>query len=227
VSVSGEDSGDRFNEEDFDDELTDEELAEAWRSVPPAPSATPRVSPTLPEHAWPEAYREWDARTRRFREAVADRSFGRSVDDFEPRRDRQDLGVLLRSVRRWRRLSQRELAQLAGVDRAVLSRIEAGQRDGAAFRTVERLLGAAGYYFLVVNSTGRPLLVDHPDDGLRDRAYRRFPAHLVARQVRRGQWWDPWWGWYRRKSWDRETGFWCYDPRPRGGSALVSWEDAT
>ncbi|MET7960375.1 helix-turn-helix domain-containing protein [Micromonospora zamorensis] len=114
-----------------------------------------------------------------------------------------DVGATLRDLRRRADLSQRELAEQSGIPKSTLARIEAGQGAGPAFRTVERLVRAAGGE-LVLKLPDAPCsaAVDEspqaPDhelwDELRDEAGRRYPAHLDVRRVLTlkdwpGAWW--------------------------------------
>ncbi|WP_330464367.1 helix-turn-helix transcriptional regulator [Micromonospora zamorensis] len=114
-----------------------------------------------------------------------------------------DVGATLRDLRRRADLSQRELAEQSGIPKSTLARIEAGQGAGPAFRTVERLVRAAGGE-LVLKLPDAPSFaaVDEssqaPDhelwDELRDEAGRRYPAHLDVRRVLTlkdwpGAWW--------------------------------------
>ncbi|MFG2047519.1 helix-turn-helix domain-containing protein [Micromonospora sp. NPDC048935] len=112
-----------------------------------------------------------------------------------------DVGAIMRDLRRRADLSQRELAEQSGVPKSTLARIEAGQGAGPAFRTVERLVRAAGGE-LVLKLPDASAAVDEspqvPDhdlrDELRDEAGRRYPAHLDVRRVLTlkdwpGAWW--------------------------------------
>ncbi|WP_433687838.1 GNAT family N-acetyltransferase [Micromonospora carbonacea] len=129
--------------------------------------------------------------------------------------DRVDLGGSLRALRRRADLSQRELADLAGVPQATLARIESGRSGDVRFRTMERLVRAAGGRVAI--GTPGAQTSDHtsdltgddrvpevvpvprvPHDGLRDEAGRRYPAHLDAWAVHGprdwpGAWWAGWW----------------------------------
>ncbi|MFI7434440.1 GNAT family N-acetyltransferase [Micromonospora haikouensis] len=133
--------------------------------------------------------------------------------------DRVDLGGSLRALRRRADLSQRELADLAGVPQATLARIESGRSGDVRFRTIERLVRAAGGR-VAIGIPGAQAS-DHscdrasdlagedrvpevvpvprvPHDGLRDEAGRRYPAHLDAWEVHGprdwpGAWWAGWW----------------------------------
>ncbi|MFD6563333.1 helix-turn-helix domain-containing protein [Micromonospora profundi] len=123
------------------------------------------------------------------------------------------MGATLRDLRRRVDLSQRELADRSGVPKSTLARIEAGRGAGPAFRTVERLVRAAGGE-LAVRLPGVEPRLDEPDaegqraartgavraradesgDELRDEAGRRYPAHLDVRRVMTlkdwpGAWW--------------------------------------
>jgi DNA-binding XRE family transcriptional regulator len=105
---------------------------------------------------------------------------------------------LLRAVRRARRLSQRELAQLAEVPPSTVDRIESGRVHDPGLGTVQALLRPLAYQFVVVDQHGRPLVVQ--DGRLRpfDRGGRHFPAHLpwnrVLSPMPDGINFD-WWGW--------------------------------
>ncbi|WP_433128716.1 helix-turn-helix domain-containing protein [Micromonospora sp. CA-240977] len=107
-----------------------------------------------------------------------------------------DVGAVLRDLRRRADLSQRELAERAGIPKSTLARIEAGHGAGPAFRTVEQLVSAVGGE-LVLRLPGEPshrAVGGEPQDELRDEAGRRYPAHLDVRQVLTlkdwpGAWW--------------------------------------
>jgi transcriptional regulator with XRE-family HTH domain len=109
-------------------------------------------------------------------------------------------GALLRAVRHVRRLSQRELAENAEVQRSVIARIEAGT-SMPRLDTFARLLDAAGHSLMIVNRDGTILEIDLERERLSDRGYRRLPAHLdVVPMTSKGPtgmeplWW---WGWFR------------------------------
>ncbi|MER7271958.1 helix-turn-helix transcriptional regulator [Micromonospora carbonacea] len=137
--------------------------------------------------------------------------------------DRVDLGGSLRALRRRADLSQRELADLAGVPQATLARIESGRSGDVRFRTMERLVRAAGGRVAIgtpaaeagdhagdhAGDGSRAQASDHtgdltgpevvpvprvPHDGLRDEAGRRYPAHLDAWAVHGPRDWPgAWW----------------------------------
>jgi transcriptional regulator with XRE-family HTH domain len=123
--------------------------------------------------------------------------------------DAVDLGTALRALRRRADLSQRELAQRSGVPQPTLARIESGRATDPRFRTVERLVRAAGGEITAgvrgeaegaggddPTRDGRSLPAV-PHDGMRDEAGRRYPAHLDVWEVREpkdwpGAWWAYW-----------------------------------
>jgi transcriptional regulator with XRE-family HTH domain len=98
-----------------------------------------------------------------------------------------DLIAMMRAVRRQAGLSQRELAERAGVPKSTVARIESGSTTNPRFRIVERLVQAAGGELAVRdhsddNGDGRDGVTPAvPHDRLRDTAGRRYPAHLDLR----------------------------------------------
>lgn len=105
---------------------------------------------------------------------------------------------MVRAARSSRGISQRELAELAGLPNTTVARIEAGHVD-PKFGTFDRLMAAAGYGLALVDGLGRLLAPDENRDRLVDRAGRRLPAHLKAAEHPNsldapGRYW---WGWYR------------------------------
>jgi transcriptional regulator with XRE-family HTH domain len=109
-----------------------------------------------------------------------------------------DVARLIRAARRARKVSQRELAELAGLPRATIGRIEAGRVE-PRLRTVVELLAALGYELVIADRHNRMLELDDEHDRLRDRGGRRFPAHLKA--FKTPDYFDinrsDWWGWDR------------------------------
>ncbi|MEU9506962.1 GNAT family N-acetyltransferase [Micromonospora sp. NPDC048170] len=127
--------------------------------------------------------------------------------------DSVDLGATLRALRRRADLSQRQLAERSGVPQATLARIESGRAADPRFRTVERLVRAAGGEVAIsvrdttasadtadtagaAGNAGRSLPAV-PHDQLRDGAGRRYPAHLDVWEVNEpkdwpGAWWANW-----------------------------------
>lgn len=140
-------------------------------------------------------------------------------------------GDICRAVRRGRRLSQRELAELAGIPRSTIERIESGAIASPRIDVIARLLEATGYFLVLVNFRGRPVHVRYEVDELIDRAQRCFPAHQrVIRVVGEG---DGWWGW-RRIAWlpsdplVPEYAHWRAKPEWRLPQKQVTdWSDAT
>jgi transcriptional regulator with XRE-family HTH domain len=61
-------------------------------------------------------------------------------------------GDLLRAVRRSRRLSQRELAEVAGVRSTTVDRIESGCSNRPSLAVIEQILNATGYQLAVINN---------------------------------------------------------------------------
>ncbi|MEU1587428.1 helix-turn-helix transcriptional regulator [Micromonospora sp. NPDC005710] len=115
---------------------------------------------------------------------------------------RADLGPALRALRRRADLSQRQLAEKSGVPQPTLARIESGRSADPRFRTVERLVRAAGGEVAVgvppsVSGITPPPPVPHDD--MRDEAGRRYPAHLDVWPVHEPRDWPgAWWAeWYR------------------------------
>lgn len=104
-------------------------------------------------------------------------------------------GDYVRQARAETGLNQRDFAERAGVGRATVERVEAGQPPRLG--VLETLLGAAGFELVVVHEVDGEGLVFVPPleelDGpgmCRDGAGRRYPAHLglVVDPVR-GEWW--------------------------------------
>jgi ppGpp synthetase/RelA/SpoT-type nucleotidyltranferase/DNA-binding XRE family transcriptional regulator len=116
-------------------------------------------------------------------------------------------GNALRHVRRARRLSQRELAQLAGVPQSRIARLEADQLGGSLDSVVSlyRLLGfTVGLHHLFpCPDPAEPgpwasACAHWDDDGsvaFVDRAGRAFPAHAEPRVGQVPDWWGARHGW--------------------------------
>ena len=96
----------------------------------------------------------------------------------DDRRDGQglDTGGHVARVRRIADLSQRELAEEAGVGQSSIARWESGG-PSITVAMLDRILRMAGLRLEVVDGEGRPVRPMDPD-GVRDNAGRRFPAHL-------------------------------------------------
>jgi transcriptional regulator with XRE-family HTH domain len=151
---------------------------------------------------------------------------------------------MVRAARRSRRVSQRELAEMARVPRSTVDRAEAGQVV-PRLPTFMALLGALGYELVAVDRAGTRLELDDEHDALRDGAGRRFPAHLEADRTpgyfEQGRLMRRWWGW-ERIAWPAGPGqppeftYWLRRRPPWKGKYghLVErpdpqrwWEDAT
>ncbi len=87
-----------------------------------------------------------------------------------------DTGGHLARVRRIADLSQRELAEAAGVGQATIARWESGG-PSITVAMLDRILRLAGLRLEVVDESGQIVRPLDPD-AVRDNAGRRFPAHL-------------------------------------------------
>ena len=134
----------------------------------------------------------------------------------------------VRAVRRHLQLSTRELAELAGITKTTINRIEA-ERNVPRLDTFLALLHATGHELAILDPSGWPLLLDLEHDRLRDRRKRHFPAHLPW--LRTPEYtsinYRDWWGW-DRIAWGPvgdppEYTFW----RRRRLPPAIPWEDAT
>jgi transcriptional regulator with XRE-family HTH domain len=142
-------------------------------------------------------------------------------------------GEVVRAVRWARRLSQRDLATITRVPSTTIDRIESGYTSNPRLGTIEAILTPTGYRLVVVNQFGRLLRGEAEHDDLRDRADRRFPAHLEIRPVV-GECEDAWWGW-RRIAWlrsDPGVPDFSYERRRKDVwadpyYASARWDDAT
>ena len=145
-----------------------------------------------------------------------------------------DVPAVLRAARRARRVSQRELAVLAGVPVSTVDRIEAGHSDPRV-GTLAKLLAAIGIE-LAACIGGTPVLVDPDRERLVDVLGRHLPPHW---EVERVEWLDRWWGWWRKNPQLREFPpkytYWKRRPPGWGKWAWLTeeydlarrWEDAT
>lgn len=92
--------------------------------------------------------------------------------------DWSDPDVVGRYVARARRvadLSQRALAARIGVSHGVIGDVESGQAK-VSLALLQRVLRAANLRLVVVDASGHEVS-PIPDDVVRDRAHRRYPAH--------------------------------------------------
>jgi transcriptional regulator with XRE-family HTH domain len=98
----------------------------------------------------------------------------------------------LRAARRLADLSQRELAEKAGLTQSVVARAEHSPHL-ARLDQVARLLETAGLRLLVIDNEGREFVPeDEEAANRRDRGYRRYPAHLDVRPGTDGWWGEGW-----------------------------------
>lgn len=148
-----------------------------------------------------------------------------------------EYGRVVRAARRARRVSQRELAAIAGVPVSTVARTEAAATT-PRLQTFVALLDVLGYRLVVVDARNRPLQPDDDHDQLVDAAGRRFPAHLEAAPT--ADYFDhekrPWWGW-EHIAWPFGPGrppehtFWRRNrPYPVVGPntyGVAIWDDAT
>jgi transcriptional regulator with XRE-family HTH domain len=142
---------------------------------------------------------------------------------------RQVASAWVRAIRRFRCLSTRELADVTGVPKTTINRIEA-QRSVPRLDTFLTILHATGHLLAVVNERGWPLVLDLEHDRLVDRRKRRFPAHLpwLKTPEETSIHYRDWWGWDRIAfglvgEYVPEYTFW----RRRRTGPCVPWEDAT
>lgn len=96
---------------------------------------------------------------------------------------------LVRRARRMVGVSQLRMARFAKVAPSTVSRVEAGTLT-PSLAVLERLLGAAGLYLVVVDQGGRIIQPMETWDDTRDGAGRRYPAHLdTIIEPEPGEWW--------------------------------------
>ena len=100
-----------------------------------------------------------------------------------------DLPGLIRRIRRIADVSQRELAERLGVPKSGVGAVESGT-SGLDVRVLARAALLAGLRLAVVDGEGEEVL-PMSGDAVRDRANRRFPAHLDTRYGDQDWWHDP------------------------------------
>lgn len=93
---------------------------------------------------------------------------------------------LIRRARRRADLSQRDLADRMGVSQSTVARWETGERSPTML-TWERIAALAGMRLVAVDGSGASV-PPMREDAARDRAGRRYPAHL---DLRAEGWWVP------------------------------------
>jgi transcriptional regulator with XRE-family HTH domain len=90
-----------------------------------------------------------------------------------------DVAGAVRRIRRRADLSQRQLAQAAGISQSLVARVEAGKQD-IAVGLLERLAALAGLRLVLIDEAGNEV-AGMDDEAVRDQSGRRFPAHLDTR----------------------------------------------
>jgi transcriptional regulator with XRE-family HTH domain len=100
-----------------------------------------------------------------------------------------DIGGALRRIRRRADLSQREMAEVSGISQSSLSKAEAGRR-GLTVDLLVRCAALAGLRLALIDENGTEVPT-MAADGVRDRAARRFPAHLDTRYGDEDWWHGP------------------------------------
>ena len=128
-------------------------------------------------------------------------AMGAVSDAHDEAMDVSMVPLILRAARHHADLSQRDLAALSGVPATTIAAVETG-RD-VRLAVFDRLLARCGWDLCVLDSRGHRV-ESLTDSGLRDRAGRRYPAHLDVRPV--ADRYD-WWG-------DIYIGSWGLPPRP-------------
>lgn len=110
-----------------------------------------------------------------------------------------ELGPVVRMFRRRRRRNQREFAELAGVPRSTIDRIESRRCD-PRFSAMVRLAAAAGLRVVLVDQKERADVPDEEHEQFFDGQGRHFPAHLPAGKTPGYMEMPPppreWWGWH-------------------------------
>jgi transcriptional regulator with XRE-family HTH domain len=101
----------------------------------------------------------------------------------------QGCGGLLRRIRRVADLSQRELAAALDVHASQVARFETGEREVPVTLLVQAA-ALAGLRLALLDGDGREV-APMTADGVRDRARRRFPAHLDTRHGDEDWWYGP------------------------------------
>ena len=107
----------------------------------------------------------------------------------EGARIREQLGALVRRIRRAADLSQRELARALRLSNGAVAQAETGQRDLPA-TVLMRAAELAGLRLALVGDDGREV-AGMAAGAVRDRQGRHFPAHLDTRHGDDGWWHDP------------------------------------
>jgi transcriptional regulator with XRE-family HTH domain len=106
----------------------------------------------------------------------------------------ESLPGLIRSVRRRADLSQRELADAAGLARSTVAKAEAGTLT-PSLNTLLRILAAADLVLVVADRDGNVVQPMRVWDDTLDGGDKKFPAHLdLILDPRAGDWWGDQYG---------------------------------
>ncbi len=111
-----------------------------------------------------------------------------ALEAEQPRVGRYPASGLVRRARRIGDMSQRQMATMAGVHSSTVGKVEAGTMT-PSLDLMQRLLGAAGLFLIVVDCDGRVVLPMRETE-FRDGADRRYPSHLdTILDPEPGEWW--------------------------------------
>lgn len=100
-----------------------------------------------------------------------------------------ELSGTVRRIRREARLSQRQLADAAGVSASTVAQVETGRRSLSA-RDLAALAAVAGLRLVLVDPQGT-VVAPMRGDAVRDDGGRRYPAHYDVRHGDEGWWYLP------------------------------------
>ncbi len=100
-----------------------------------------------------------------------------------------DLAGVLRRIRRQADLSQRELADACGIPQSTVAQAESGRR-GLSVELLARAASVARLRLALLGPAGEEVS-PMTSDAVRDRAARRFPAHVDTRHSDQGWWHGP------------------------------------
>jgi transcriptional regulator with XRE-family HTH domain len=116
-----------------------------------------------------------------------------------------DLPGTVRRIRRRARLSQRRLADVAGLSASTVAQVEAGRRSLSAV-DLAALADVAGLRLVLVDPQGQ-VVQPMRSTSVRDEGGRRYPAHCDVRHGDQGWWYLP----HRA---DRPVPWFTFDRRP-------------
>lgn len=168
---AGADPWDRATDAERD-ALADAELDALAAAEEPEPGVRP---PSKPGFRWPPPARVYD----------------RQLAVLTP----GDVGEFLRACRASAGLSQRQVAEAAGISQSTVARLEAGLLEDVKLSTVVRLAEECDVVLVGTTATHAPLIETDLAQRHRDRGGRLMPAHLfnapyvsaTMRDARRGR----------------------------------------